>query len=28
LDKINQKGYQFLTDDEKSILKKASEEDL
>jgi membrane associated rhomboid family serine protease len=28
LDKINQKGYQFLTDDEKNILKKASEEDL
>jgi membrane associated rhomboid family serine protease len=28
LDKINQKGYHFLTDEEKSILKKASEEDL
>ena len=28
LDKINQKGYQFLTDEEKNILKKASEEDL
>lgn len=28
LDKINQKGYQFLTDEEKSILKKASEKDL
>lgn len=28
LDKINQKGYQFLTDEEKSILKRASEEDL
>lgn len=26
LDKINQKGYQFLTDEEKSILKRASEE--
>ena len=28
LDKINQRGYQFLTDEEKQILKKASEEDL
>lgn len=28
LDKINQKGYHFLTDEEKEILKKASEEDL
>jgi membrane associated rhomboid family serine protease len=28
LDKINQKGYYFLTDEEKSILKKAAEEDL
>lgn len=28
LDKINQKGYQFLTDEEKVILKRASEEDL
>jgi membrane associated rhomboid family serine protease len=28
LDKINQKGYHFLTDEEKSILKKAAEEDL
>ncbi len=28
LDKINQKGYQFLTDEEKNILKRASEEDL
>ncbi len=26
LDKINQKGYQYLTEEEKSILKKASEE--
>ena len=26
LDKINQKGYNFLTDDEKNILKRASEE--
>ncbi len=26
LDKINQKGYQYLTDEEKSILKRASEE--
>ncbi|HMI77990.1 MAG TPA: rhomboid family intramembrane serine protease [Ferruginibacter sp.] len=26
LDKINQKGYHFLTEEEKSILKKASEE--
>lgn len=26
LDKINQKGYHFLTDDEKNILKRASEE--
>ena len=26
LDKINQKGYNYLTDDEKSILKRASEE--
>jgi hypothetical protein len=26
LDKINQKGYHFLTDEEKNILKKASEE--
>jgi membrane associated rhomboid family serine protease len=25
LDKINQKGYQFLTDEEKSFLKKAAE---
>ncbi|MGG9970848.1 rhomboid family intramembrane serine protease [Ferruginibacter sp. SUN002] len=28
LDKINQKGYQFLTEEEKNILKRASEEDL
>ncbi len=28
LDKINQKGYHFLTDEEKNILKRASEEDL
>lgn len=28
LDKINQKGYHFLTEEEKQILKKASEEDL
>ncbi len=28
LDKINQRGYPFLTDEEKQILKKASEEDL
>ncbi len=28
LDKINQKGYQFLTDEEKNILKRASEEDI
>jgi membrane associated rhomboid family serine protease len=28
LDKINQKGYQFLTDEEKQILKKAANEDL
>lgn len=28
LDKINQRGYQFLTDEEKQILKKAAEEDL
>ncbi len=28
LDKINQKGYHFLTDDEKDFLKKASQEDL
>ncbi|MEI9933492.1 MAG: rhomboid family intramembrane serine protease [Ferruginibacter sp.] len=28
LDKINQQGYHFLTDEEKSILKRAAEEDL
>jgi membrane associated rhomboid family serine protease len=28
LDKINQQGYQFLTDEEKKILKRASKEDL
>ena len=28
LDKINQKGYNYLTDDEKNILKRASEEEL
>jgi membrane associated rhomboid family serine protease len=28
LDKISQKGYHFLTDEEKKILKKAAEEDL
>ena len=28
LDKINQEGYQFLTDEEKAFLKKASNEDL
>jgi membrane associated rhomboid family serine protease len=27
LDKINQKGYRFLTDEEKEILKRASEDD-
>jgi hypothetical protein len=27
LDKINQKGYHFLTEEEKQILKKASEDD-
>ncbi|MBS1497488.1 MAG: rhomboid family intramembrane serine protease, partial [Bacteroidetes bacterium] len=27
LDKINQKGYHFLTDEEKQVLKKASEDD-
>jgi hypothetical protein len=27
LDKINQRGYDYLTDEEKSILKKAAEED-
>ena len=28
LDKINQKGYQSLTDDEKEVLRRASKEDL
>lgn len=28
LDKINQKGYHFLTDEEKGILKRAAEEDM
>ncbi|MDB5190743.1 MAG: rhomboid family intrarane serine protease [Segetibacter sp.] len=28
LDKINQKGYNFLTDEEKEFLKKASKEDI
>ena len=28
LDKINQQGFNFLSDEEKNILKKASEEDL
>jgi len=28
LDKISQQGYHFLTDEEKSILKRASEEEL
>ena len=28
LDKINQQGYQFLTNEEKDFLKKASKEDL
>ena len=28
LDKINQRGYHFLTEEEKNILKKAAEEDL
>lgn len=28
LDKINQKGYQLLTEEEKNILKRASETDL
>ncbi|MEO5942365.1 MAG: DUF6576 domain-containing protein, partial [Ferruginibacter sp.] len=27
LDKINQKGYHFLTDEEKQILRKASEDE-
>lgn len=28
LDKINQEGYQFLTDEEKEFLKRASQEEL
>ena len=28
LDKINQKGYDRLTEEEKELLKRASEEDL
>ena len=28
LDKINQKGYNFLTDEEKDLLKRASKEDI
>jgi membrane associated rhomboid family serine protease len=28
LDKINQKGYGFLTDEEKNLLKRAGEEDV
>jgi membrane associated rhomboid family serine protease len=28
LDKINQKGYQYLTEEEKDILKRTSQEDL
>ena len=28
LDKINQKGYSSLSEDEKEILKRASKEDL
>jgi len=28
LDKINQKGYHFLTEEEKNILKRAADEDL
>ncbi|HET9431793.1 MAG TPA: rhomboid family intramembrane serine protease, partial [Chitinophagaceae bacterium] len=28
LDKINQKGYQYLTEEEKELLKRASQEDL
>ena len=27
LDKINQKGYQYLTEEEKSILKKAADDE-
>ncbi|HEY0432799.1 MAG TPA: DUF6576 domain-containing protein, partial [Chitinophagaceae bacterium] len=28
LDKINQKGYSHLTEEEKELLKRASKEDL
>ena len=28
LDKINQKGYSHLTEEEKELLKRASQEDL
>ena len=28
LDKINQEGYQSLSDEEKEFLKKASQEDI
>jgi hypothetical protein len=28
LDKINQKGYSSLTDEEKELLKRASKEDI
>jgi uncharacterized protein YaaR (DUF327 family) len=28
LDKINQQGYQFLTDEEKAFLKRAGDTDL
>jgi DNA-directed RNA polymerase alpha subunit len=28
LDKISQKGYNFLTDEEKELLKRASKEDM
>jgi hypothetical protein len=28
LDKINQKGFQSLTEEEKTLLDKASKEDL
>jgi hypothetical protein len=28
LDKINQKGYQYLSEEEKTILKKAREADF
>ncbi|OYW78921.1 MAG: hypothetical protein B7Z27_06520 [Sphingobacteriia bacterium 32-37-4] len=28
LDKINQHGYAFLTDEEKAFLKRASDEEL